>query len=495
MARDREGSDDSGADRYADRIDKLSDDRRRLLEALLADREAHHRAARPPFEPAPEPTHAAPSPAPSAPASNGRASYGRSPNGPAPAPQPQNGYSRSREPQNGHAPNGSAPSGPPPNGHAHSSPPQNGYARRPSGARPGPRNPFSAGHGSFGAQNIANPFGDGGPFGNLHGANPFSGGGLLNGLLQHLMGRLGGVSVNGFAEDGSSSPWAAAGARGPRTGGPVRNPWSHAPGGAYRTPPSRSPYPDHDGAPPFSPLVAMKPTGRKTPFFCVHALLGSAFPYHHLAVHVDREQPMYGLQARGLDGLHEPLSRVEDMAACYLEAIRIAQPEGPYHLGGYSFGGWVAFEMARLLSEQGEQIASLSMFGTLAPSVAVRGAVAPFAEMALGYLEDLQRLVTRSSLAGRGGSLNPQQRVVLANCMAALRYLPRPQPVSLDLFVTADQRLLCQIDPSLGWGTLCEGPIETYAVPGNHLSMFQEPHVRDLARQLATCLSREAHRE
>ncbi|MFT3775978.1 MAG: alpha/beta fold hydrolase [Minicystis sp.] len=490
MAQDRDGSDDPSADRYADRVDKLSDDRRRLLEALLADREPRpHPRAR--IEAVAEPPRAG---AARAAATNGHAANGHA----------HNGHAANGHEHNGHATNGHAH-----NGHAHNGHTQNGNARRVPGNRPPPpRNPF-AGHGApfVGAQTNGNPFGDhGNPFGGL-------GGGVVGGLLQHVLGRItSGVGAAGLSDAGGF-PWSASAHnhaarpggpvknpwahgthgenRAPRPGGPVKNPWSHGARDAHRAPfgGSSRDYDGHD-APAFSPLVAMKPTGSRTPFFCVHALLGSAFPYHHLAVHVDRDQPMYGLQARGLDGAHEPLTRVEDMAACYLEAVRVAQPKGPYHIGGYSFGGWIAFEMARLLRAEGEEIASLTMFGTLAPSVAVRGAIAPYAEMVLGYLEDFQRLVTRSSLGGRGGSLNPQQRVVLANCMAALRYLPRPEAVGLDLFVTADQRLLCQIDPSLGWGALCEGPIETYAVPGNHLSMFQEPHVRELAAQLAACLSR-----
>ncbi|MCG8616268.1 MAG: thioesterase domain-containing protein, partial [Desulfobacterales bacterium] len=94
-----------------------------------------------------------------------------------------------------------------------------------------------------------------------------------------------------------------------------------------------------EGAKAPSPLVAIKASGSRPPFFCVHAILGSVFPYHNLALHMEKDQPFYGLQSTAVDGKTDSSETIEGMAEAYLTAIREVQPKGPYYLGGYSFGG------------------------------------------------------------------------------------------------------------------------------------------------------------
>ena len=111
----------------------------------------------------------------------------------------------------------------------------------------------------------------------------------------------------------------------------------------------------------WSPLVPIKPTGSKLPFYCVHAGGGNVVGFYDLAQQFEEDQPFYGLQAAGLVEGQEPLYRIEDMAALYLAAIRKLQPQGPYLIGGYSSGGIIAFEMAQQLSRQGEEVGVLAM--------------------------------------------------------------------------------------------------------------------------------------
>jgi pimeloyl-ACP methyl ester carboxylesterase len=115
-----------------------------------------------------------------------------------------------------------------------------------------------------------------------------------------------------------------------------------------------------------SPLVAIQPSGAKPPFFCVHPIGGNVLCYLDLARHLGEDQPFYGLQASGIDGEGEPKSRIEGMAGYYIEAIREIQPQGPYLLGGWSFGGVVAFEMAQQLHSSGEQVALLALIDSSA---------------------------------------------------------------------------------------------------------------------------------
>ncbi|MDD1633793.1 MAG: AMP-binding protein, partial [Methylococcaceae bacterium] len=116
------------------------------------------------------------------------------------------------------------------------------------------------------------------------------------------------------------------------------------------------------GAPgPRSSLVAIQPGGGRRPLFLVHPAGGHVFPYVRLAHCLGREQPCYGLQARGLEDGQDPHTRIEDMAAYYIQGLQTVQPTGPYLLGGWSMGGVVAFEMAQQLHAEGQQVALLAL--------------------------------------------------------------------------------------------------------------------------------------
>jgi amino acid adenylation domain-containing protein len=108
-----------------------------------------------------------------------------------------------------------------------------------------------------------------------------------------------------------------------------------------------------------SPLIPIQPKGSRSPLYCVHPGPGSPFCFVDLAYYLGQDQPFYGFQSQGVDGQDLPLKTIEEMAALYLEAIKAVQPQGPYLLGGYSFGSLVAFEMAQQLFRQGEQVSAL----------------------------------------------------------------------------------------------------------------------------------------
>jgi thioesterase domain-containing protein/acyl carrier protein len=112
-------------------------------------------------------------------------------------------------------------------------------------------------------------------------------------------------------------------------------------------------------------LVAIQPEGSRPPLFLVHSASGNVMSYVALARRLGREQPVYGLQARGLDPERKPATRVEEMAAEYLAELSTVQAAGPYHLGGWSMGGVIAFEMARQLRAQGERVASVVLIDSV----------------------------------------------------------------------------------------------------------------------------------
>ncbi|MFG3056406.1 amino acid adenylation domain-containing protein [Kitasatospora sp. NPDC048239] len=108
-------------------------------------------------------------------------------------------------------------------------------------------------------------------------------------------------------------------------------------------------------------LLPIRPHGERAPLFSIHPGGGLSWCYSPLARIVPTEHPLYGLQARGLDGSPELPVSIEEMAAEYVERIRTVQASGPYHLMGWSFGGVVAHEMAVQLRAAGEQVAGLTL--------------------------------------------------------------------------------------------------------------------------------------
>ncbi len=241
------------------------------------------------------------------------------------------------------------------------------------------------------------------------------------------------------------------------------------------------------------PLIALKKSGSLPPLFLAAPVFGSAFPYHYLALHLDPEQPVYGLQSPALDGRSEPHESIPDMARDYVAVMKRIQRHGPYYVGGYSFGGWTAFEIARQLLANGDPVAFLGILGTgLPPSLA-----APLYAKAMEYgwelmdsqarlmrdtsLTEQQRLTQKQAEATLG---TPLQRVAAANTRATMRYVPRPIESALSLFVTTDVQTSSPSDPTLGWWLLCTRAIDVHHHEGNHLNCFSEPHVQDLASKL-----------
>ena len=129
--------------------------------------------------------------------------------------------------------------------------------------------------------------------------------------------------------------------------------------------------PGHKSAvPEWSPLVMInRGRAENRPFYCVHGAGGNVLNFRDLAQQIGKEVPFYGLQARGIDGVMKPHSTIAEIADCYLEAILLHQPEGPYRLGGYSGGGIVALEIAQRLQRRGAKVEVLAMIDTIRPDL------------------------------------------------------------------------------------------------------------------------------
>lgn len=110
------------------------------------------------------------------------------------------------------------------------------------------------------------------------------------------------------------------------------------------------------------PLVLLRAgTANASPVFIAHGLGGSVIDFYSLVTLIESGRPIYGMQARGIDGADDPLESIEGMAQYHLEAIKKVQPNGPYVLVGYSLGGLVSMEIAHRLLGAGEQVGLLAM--------------------------------------------------------------------------------------------------------------------------------------
>ena len=118
---------------------------------------------------------------------------------------------------------------------------------------------------------------------------------------------------------------------------------------------------DEPTAPRFPPLLQLKPGIEAPPIFLAHGLGGTAMDFFQLVKHIQTEHSIYGLQAKGADGVDEPFDRIEDLAQFHLDAIKEVQPQGPYYLIGFSLGGLVTLEIAQRLKEQEEEVALLGL--------------------------------------------------------------------------------------------------------------------------------------
>jgi amino acid adenylation domain-containing protein len=115
-----------------------------------------------------------------------------------------------------------------------------------------------------------------------------------------------------------------------------------------------------------SRLIGLRATGAAAPIFCIHPYGGHTTGYIELARHLESEQPVFGIQARGLQGEAAPLRSIEEMASDYIVLIKARQESGPYGLAGHSMGGCIAYEMAQQLTRNGDAVSLLALFDSRA---------------------------------------------------------------------------------------------------------------------------------
>ncbi len=272
-------------------------------------------------------------------------------------------------------------------------------------------------------------------------------------------------------------------------------------------------------------IVDIQGQGTRAPLYLVHGVGGGMFwGYANLARHLGTGQPVLAFKSRGLEGQPEWPSIV-DMATNYLADLRSRQPNGPYLIGGYCFGGIVAYEMARQLEAQGEKVGLLALINCSPPNttyerVPQRRSWAwrrkflrnlgywlgcflftwTWRERAEFIRWKLRLIRKRTTWLQHASALavtdvdemvnltaySEEQRQLWQTHVKALRsYVPHPFGGHVTLFRTRGHAFFCSFDELYGWGPLAGGGVTVRIVPGGHGNILDEPHVRTVARELA----------
>jgi amino acid adenylation domain-containing protein len=272
-----------------------------------------------------------------------------------------------------------------------------------------------------------------------------------------------------------------------------------------------------------SPWVEIQPKGSRSPLFLVHGIGGGMlWGYANLARHLGTDQPVYAFKACD-PAQSEKFDTIEKIAAHYVQELRRFQPKGPYALGGYCFGGNVAFEMARLLDQQGQRVSLLALINSSTHNSRYNRVnwtplylykfLRNLGHYAHGFMQwglvNQGRFIrwkirgTRKKVA-RWLRLAPVRSTVLdVDGLVDLSAVPNDQRCLWESHVralndhkpglysgnvlllrTRGHSLNCSYDRQCGWDEFALGGVAVSVISGLHDSLLEEPHVRMLAREL-----------
>ena len=255
------------------------------------------------------------------------------------------------------------------------------------------------------------------------------------------------------------------------------------------------------------------------PIFFVNPVGGTSLGFAALARALGADQPFYALQDFGLASA----TSLTDLAHHYIEAIRSIQPSGPYLVGGYSFGGAIAFEIARQLHHCGEEIGLLALIDSASPARSIAWMNDLASAMGLsddlsckhGEIDNLEMITTglrlHKLLPADMGETEVRQGVEM--CLSMLRsattYHPgfysqrvllframenelMPPAGASESFILPDlaRKRIVEVmeDPTMGWKEFCSGPLDVHEVQGNHFTIIRPPNVSQLADKLSAAI-------
>ncbi|MEO1260059.1 MAG: amino acid adenylation domain-containing protein [Bacteroidota bacterium] len=267
--------------------------------------------------------------------------------------------------------------------------------------------------------------------------------------------------------------------------------------------------------PEYSSLICIRKGGDKTPLYLVHGGGLHVLFYQNLVKYLDDDQPIYALQAKGLNDGEEPLETIEEMAAHYIREIKSENPDGPYCLAGYSLGGLIAWEMAAQLQAEHREVPLLALFDAVAKYEWAgngNGGSLKKKFKKLGYnmsllLKDparaieyktsvlkmqFQHMKGKLTMAYRNNKTNeieegyiPYGKKVYEKSLQAYdKYILKPLQIHADLFKAKEQMFYLHDPVNYGWDQFALHGLTIHQIEGNHLTLFDEPHGRQVAEAL-----------
>jgi thioesterase domain-containing protein len=266
----------------------------------------------------------------------------------------------------------------------------------------------------------------------------------------------------------------------------------------------------------FNILVPIQTKGDKPPIFAVPGGGGNVLSYQPLGKALGDKQPFYGLQAVGLDGKTSPLNSVERTAEANIIALQSIQSKGPYRLIGHSYGGAVAYEMARVLQKQNEKVESLILLDSFAPSIIQKQKM--LHEITILY----EVCITLANLHGLNLNINIKKltqlsdnrrvsyifdifnsygvniteeqfgafyNVIKASLYSYHSYRPTILSDSVDVYLyraTEKSEYKRKVCNDYGWNELLFNPVKIYDVKADHFSILDKDHIQQVVGKLAT---------
>lgn len=257
-----------------------------------------------------------------------------------------------------------------------------------------------------------------------------------------------------------------------------------------------------------SSIIAIQPKGTQTPLFLIHGVGGNVLNFYDLAQELGEDQPAYGIEAHALNATNDPLTTLEDLAAYYIREVRKIQPAGPYRFLGYSYGGFLSFEMARQLQAVGEVVELVGMLDTpiwrhsLHAAHSTAGKMwRQFQAVWLPFFQRMRPLTPKeifdalkstiirsyyTAAVSRGKEIHRLLRTVYhLNSFAAVNYIPKS-------YIGRVTILRASAEPGprdLGWGAFTTEPAEIYEVPGAHLQVLSEKNLPLVVKSLRHCFA------
>lgn len=273
-------------------------------------------------------------------------------------------------------------------------------------------------------------------------------------------------------------------------------------------------------APSRSYLASLRADGSKPPLFLMHAHGGNVVEYHLLVKRMKPDQPVYAFQAGGFDGHAAKDLTVEEMVSAYIDELTSFQPQGPYFLGGFCFGGLLALEAAQQLTAAGHEVALVVMIQSTHPdarrfkqnatafhrwwyraTTRVRLEMEYISQKGKGYVRERCQRVwdfgrARTAIAidkmtgnrpadpSRLPTLYAYEALGIEHKKAMEKYMPRPYGGDVLLIRASKQLSGLVADEYLGWRDTLYGNLEVCEVPGYQQNLLLKPNVLRLADEL-----------